>query len=176
MQAYLKQTKMKYSNILSLDTILRITHDFHKGGKVIGITHGAFDLFHPGHLYLLENAAKKCDFLVVGVESDEHVKSYKSYRRPIVDEDSRTKIVAGLSCVDAVFVNNMPFNSEAFTSIYKEMHADLVFRGNDFGYEDRARMQAERAGAKSISIKNRVHDPTTKIIFILSSWLMIGLL
>ncbi|MCA9381779.1 adenylyltransferase/cytidyltransferase family protein [Candidatus Dojkabacteria bacterium] len=155
---------MKYSNVLSLNTILRITHDFHKGGKVIGVTHGAFDLFHPGHLYLLEEAAKKCDFLVVGVESDEHVKSYKSYKRPIIDEKSRLQIISGIECVDAVFLNNLTFDSETFTSLYKEMHADLVISGNDFGYEDRLRMQAERAGAKAVSIKSRVHDPTTIII------------
>lgn len=52
-------------------------------GKVIGYTQGTYDMFHIGHLNLIKNAKRRCDYLIVGVNTDELVESYKN-KRPIV--------------------------------------------------------------------------------------------
>ena len=51
-------------------------------GKVIGYTQGTYDMFHIGHLNLIKNAKRRCDYLIVGVNTDELVESYKQ-KRPI---------------------------------------------------------------------------------------------
>lgn len=70
----------------------------------IGFTSGTFDLLHLGHLSYLQHTKHYCKILIVGVNSDHSVKSYKSPYRPIVPEQERIALVAGLECVDYVFL------------------------------------------------------------------------
>jgi len=63
-------------------------------------TYGVFDLLHPGHLALLEEAKSLGDCLIVGVLSDAAAESFK--RRPIMDERERMRMVGALKCVDKV--------------------------------------------------------------------------
>ena len=62
-----------------------------------------FDLFHIGHLNLLNNAKKYCDILIAGVNSDKLVKSYKN-KQPVIGEDERAEIVRNIKAVDKVFI------------------------------------------------------------------------
>lgn len=78
---------------LSVPTLKLLIDDIKKCGKTIGFTHGTFDLFHTGHLHLLKEASKTCDFLIVGVESDKNVAAYKGVERPVISEDDRQEIV-----------------------------------------------------------------------------------
>jgi len=72
--------------------------------KIIGFTSGAFDLIHAGHADYLEKAKAQCDVLIVGVNSDDSVRSYKGPDRPIVNEHQRIKLVAALASVDYAFL------------------------------------------------------------------------
>ena len=65
--------------------------------KKIGYTQGTFDMFHIGHLNLIRNAKKHCDYLIVGVNADDLVESYKN-KRPIVQLEERAEI--GTSALD----------------------------------------------------------------------------
>jgi glycerol-3-phosphate cytidylyltransferase len=65
----------------------------------IGFTQGVFDMFHIGHLNLLKNARKYCDYLIVGVNSDELVKKYKN-KSPIIPFNERIAIVDSIRYVD----------------------------------------------------------------------------
>ena len=100
--------RLKFSNLLYFNTSLKqtkfsfnqlrkITLDLKKKGKRIVMTHGAFDLFHRGHLDLIQKSSLKANFLIVGVESDENISNYKNILRPIIDEDSRVEIINELS-------------------------------------------------------------------------------
>ena len=63
--------------------------------KKIGYTQGTFDMFHIGHLNLIRNAKKHCDYLIVGVNADDLVESYKN-KRPIVPLEERAEIVRAI--------------------------------------------------------------------------------
>ena len=71
--------------------------------KKIGYTQGTFDMFHIGHLNLIRNAKKHCDYLIVGVNADDLVESYKN-KRPIVPLEERAEIVRAIRYVDEVIV------------------------------------------------------------------------
>lgn len=95
--------------------------------KVV-ITFGTFDLFHEGHLYLLERAKSLGDKLVVGVSSDSF-NFVKKQRYPVISEISRMKIVGALSCVDDVFLEE---SMELKQFYIKKYNASILAMGDDW--------------------------------------------
>ena len=73
--------------------------------KLIGYTQGTYDMFHIGHLNLIKNAKRRCDYLIVGVNSDELVESYK-HKRPIIPLEERAEIVRAIKYVDEVIITD----------------------------------------------------------------------
>ncbi|HET8880969.1 MAG TPA: adenylyltransferase/cytidyltransferase family protein [Solimonas sp.] len=92
------------------------------------LTFGTFDLFHIGHLRILERAAALGDELVVGVSSDELNFSKKGHY-PVYDEDERMAIVAALRCVSHVFRED---SLELKRRYLIEHRADLLVMGDDW--------------------------------------------
>lgn len=71
-------------------------------GLRVGVTSGCFDLLHFYHLHYLERCRARCDFLIVGVDSDDLLHHFKK-KRPTISEYHRTAMVGALRCVDAAF-------------------------------------------------------------------------
>lgn len=92
------------------------------------ITFGTFDVFHVGHLLLLERAAAMGDRLVVGVSTDALNRSKKN-RDPVYPEDQRLALVAALRCVDAVFLEH---SLELKADYIREHSADVLVMGDDW--------------------------------------------
>lgn len=67
----------------------------------VGYTQGVFDMFHIGHLNLLKNAKELCEYLIVGINSDDLVRNYK-HKSPVIPEEERAEIVRNIKCVDEV--------------------------------------------------------------------------
>jgi glycerol-3-phosphate cytidylyltransferase len=93
----------------------------------IGYTSGVFDLFHVGHLNLLQKAKANCDFLVVAVCSDNLTFDLKGYY-PVVEDVDRMRILSALSCVDRVVLKG---SSDEFLMV-KAVGANIVFKGSDW--------------------------------------------
>ena len=92
------------------------------------ITFGTFDVFHVGHINILENAAKLGSRLIVGVSSDA-LNYSKKKRNPIYSENDRMKIISSLKCVDDVFLEE----SLALKAEYiKRFNADVLVMGDDW--------------------------------------------
>ena len=92
------------SKIRTREEVVQLCREQRDAGKRIGLTSGAFDVLHAGHVEYLEHARTLVDVLVVAVNSDESVRSYKSPGRPINSETERAEVVAGLQAVDHAFV------------------------------------------------------------------------
>lgn len=94
---------------------------------VIGYTTGVFDMFHIGHLNILRRAKEQCDYLIVGVSTDELVESYK-HHRPTIPFEERKCIVESIRYVDKVVAQTSLSKIDA----WKELHFDVVFHGDDW--------------------------------------------
>lgn len=94
---------------------------------VIGYTTGVFDMFHIGHLNILRRAKKMCDYLIVGVSTDEVVESYK-HKKPVIPYEQRAAIVAAIKYVDEV-VPQTTMNKLEFLKI---RHFDVMFHGDEW--------------------------------------------
>jgi choline-phosphate cytidylyltransferase len=92
------------------------------------VTFGTFDVFHYGHLRVLERAAELGDRLLVGISSDE-LNASKKQRAPIYPLQERLAIVAGLKVVDGVFVEH---SLDLKRDYLLEHHADVLVMGDDW--------------------------------------------
>ena len=93
-----------------------------------GITFGTFDVFHYGHLRLLERARSLCDHLVVGISSDE-LNFSKKGRNPTYSFEERSRIVGALKCVDEVFKEE---SLELKADYIRQFNADILVMGDDW--------------------------------------------
>ncbi|GFI40464.1 adenylyltransferase/cytidyltransferase family protein [Thomasclavelia cocleata] len=93
----------------------------------IGYTTGVFDLFHIGHLNILKKAKEQCEFLIVGVTTDELCKKRKN-KVPIICEKERIEIVRAIKYVDKV-VEQVDMDKLA---MIKRYGVDVVFVGSDW--------------------------------------------
>ena len=94
---------------------------------IIGYTTGVFDLFHIGHLNVLRRAKEQCDYLIVGVSTDELCLSYK-HKKPIVPFEERKAIIEAIRYVDQVVPQ---FDRDKF-SAWKKLHFNRLFVGDDW--------------------------------------------
>ncbi len=93
----------------------------------IGYTTGVFDMFHIGHLNILKRAKEQCEYLIVGVSTDENVKSYKN-KTPIIKFEERCAIVEAIKYVDKV----VPQTSMNKMDALRELKFDVMFHGSDW--------------------------------------------
>jgi glycerol-3-phosphate cytidylyltransferase len=93
----------------------------------IGYTTGVFDLFHIGHLNILRSAKEQCEYLIVGVSTDELVQEYKN-KLPVIPYEERSAIVEAIDCVDEVVpqINRNKFES------WEKLKFDAMFVGDDW--------------------------------------------
>lgn len=94
---------------------------------VIGYTTGVFDLFHIGHLNILKRAKEMCDYLIVGVSTDELVKQYKN-KTPVICYEERVQIVEAIKYVDRV----VPQTHRDKFAAWQEHKFDRMFVGDDW--------------------------------------------
>jgi D-beta-D-heptose 7-phosphate kinase / D-beta-D-heptose 1-phosphate adenosyltransferase len=100
--------------------------------RKVGFTNGCFDILHTGHLSLLSQARAACDFLVVGLNSDESVRRLKGPARPINPEHNRALMLAALEMVDGVVV----FGEDTPLELITALKPDLLVKGADYRRED----------------------------------------
>ncbi len=93
----------------------------------VGYTQGVYDMFHIGHLNLINNAKQYCDYLIVGVNATELVESYK-HKTPVIGELERKTIVENIKAVDECILTYTLDKVE----MWKKLHFDAVFIGDDW--------------------------------------------
>jgi rfaE bifunctional protein nucleotidyltransferase chain/domain len=101
-------------------------------GGVVVATGGCFDLLHPGHVATLQAARQLGDCLIVCLNSDRSVRQLKGPDRPLVTQDDRARLVAALSCVDAVAV----FDETTPVALLSQLRPDVWVKGGDYYLDD----------------------------------------
>lgn len=93
----------------------------------VGYTTGVYDMFHIGHLNLLKRAKERCEYLIVGVSTDEVVQEYK-HKTPVIPFKDRIAIVEAIRFVDQV----IPQENMDKLAAWEQLHFDVIFHGDDW--------------------------------------------
>ena len=112
----------KLSNLIKKLILLR------KEGLRIGFTNGCFDLLHKGHLYSILEAKKRCDYLIMGLNSDSSLAKLKGSNRPIDNQLNRVLKLSKLNDVDAIIV----FYDDTPLKLIEDINPHILFKGIDY--------------------------------------------
>lgn len=114
--------------VINLNNLESILDYYRKEKKKIVFTNGCFDLLHIGHIRYLDEAATLADILIVGINTDESVRSLKGPTRPIQNENDRAEILASLKSVQhtILFTEETPYN------LIKKIKPDVLVKGGDW--------------------------------------------
>lgn len=135
--------------------------DAKRTGCRIVFTNGCYDLVHPGHTRLLEQARELGDVLILALNSDRSVCENKGPRRPIINEDERAEVAAALAAVDYVVLFDEPTPREIISRVLP----DVLVKGGDWGpNEIIGREETEAAGGRVVSIPVEPGYSTSSII------------
>ncbi len=131
-----------------------------RAGERVVFTNGCFDLLHPGHVRLLEQASEHGERLVVAVNSDRSVRGLKGPGRPVLPEGDRAAILASLACVDAVTV----FDEDTPHALLEVLLPDVLVKGADWAHWIAGREIVEAAGGQVFAIPFERGYSTTNIV------------
>ena len=120
--------KGRSHKILSVESAQRRLADARKRGRKIVFTNGCFDILHAGHLATLEGSKRLGDLLVVGLNSDTSVRGLKGNSRPVISQDNRASLLAGLACVDVVVI----FDTETPEELIRQLDPHVLVKGGDY--------------------------------------------
>jgi D-beta-D-heptose 7-phosphate kinase/D-beta-D-heptose 1-phosphate adenosyltransferase len=126
-------------------------------GKRIVFTNGCFDLLHVGHLRYLQQARALGDVLVLGLNTDASVRRLKGPSRPILPEDERAELLAGLACVDHVTLFDEPLPNDTLSALRPHLHV----KGGDYEAEQLPETPLVRALGGDVVIMPLVEGRST---------------
>ena len=146
--------------VLSLaETIVRFGPGKRNGKRVV-FTNGCFDLLHPGHLHTLEAARALGDVLIVGLNSDESVRTLKGAGRPAIPAEERAEILANLECVDAVLI----FDELTPQKVVAALLPDVLVKGGDWPGDQIVGREEEEAAGGGVALVEVVQGYSTSEI------------
>ena len=128
----------------------------------IGLLMGVFDMFHIGHLNLIRRAKERCEYLRIGVLSDELVAKYKN-KYPVIPLDERVEILEAIRYVDEVV--SIDDNPSRIME-WNRRHFDCFFSGDDYNgnsYWEWEREELRKLGADMEFFPYTQKQSTTRI-------------
>jgi len=147
--------------VVSQDELILHVAEHKRNGERVVFTNGCFDLLHPGHIRGFELARALGDVLVVAINSDSSVRFLKGNNRPIIPQDERAEILAGLQAVDYVAV----FDEITPREIIARVLPDVLVKGGDWGENEIVgREEVQAAGGRVVSIPLEPGYSTSAII------------
>ncbi len=123
--------KTPEEKILSRAEAAAFAQKLREAGKTLVFTNGCFDVLHAGHAYLLNEARKQGDALMLGLNSDQSVRRLKGESRPVNKEEDRALLLASLQAVDAVVV----FEEDTPEELISVIRPDILVKGGDYSKE-----------------------------------------
>lgn len=143
--------------VCSQNKAMEVVERWRRQGLTVGFTNGCFDLLHPGHVSLLQQARKACDRLVVGLNSDASVKRLKGETRPVQNEKARGTVLATLSPVDLVVV----FSEDTPLELIKALRPTVLVKGADYTVETVVGAKEVQSWGGQVVLANLVEGQST---------------
>jgi rfaE bifunctional protein nucleotidyltransferase chain/domain len=129
-------------------------------GKTVVFTNGCYDLLHPGHLRLLEQARGFGDVLILALNSDASVRRMKGPSRPIIAENDRAAMALALTAVDAVTL----FDEDTPRELIAAVLPDVLIKGADWSHFIAGREEVEAAGGRVLTVALEPGYSTTSLV------------
>ena len=129
-------------------------------GKTVVFTNGCYDLLHPGHIRLLEQARDLGDVLVLALNSDASVRRMKGPSRPMISESDRASMATALAAVDAVTL----FEEDTPRELIAAVLPDVLVKGADWSHFIAGREEVEAAGGRVLTVALEPGYSTTNIV------------
>jgi rfaE bifunctional protein nucleotidyltransferase chain/domain len=148
------------NKIKTQEELVGIANKLRKEGKKIVTLNGSFDILHPGHLHMIEEAKNQGDILIMALNSDSSIRKNKGPKRPINDQDFRTKMIAGLQNVDYVttFDETTPIN------FLEKIKPNIHVNGSEYGEKCIEADTVKKNGGRVYIVKLLKGYSTTGII------------
>jgi D-glycero-beta-D-manno-heptose 1-phosphate adenylyltransferase len=131
-----------------------------QAGKKVVFTNGCYDLLHPGHIRLLEQARSLGDVLILALNSDNSVQRLKGPTRPLLSESDRVAVAAGLAAVDAITI----FDEDTPRELIAAVLPDVLVKGADWAHWIAGREEVEAAGGQVMALALEPGYSTTGIV------------
>jgi rfaE bifunctional protein nucleotidyltransferase chain/domain len=128
--------------------------------KTVVFTNGCYDLLHPGHIRLLEQARSLGDVLILALNSDASTRRAKGPSRPLIAERERAELASALEAVDAVVL----FDEDTPRDLIASVLPDVLVKGADWSHFVAGREEVEAAGGKVLTIALEPGYSTTNIV------------
>ena len=139
--------------LLSPSEVILQRREWKRNGKRVVCVVGVFDLLHPGHIRLLEQARAQGDILVVAIQSDTHARGKKGAARPIMPAAERAEIVAAIEAVDVA----VELAEEALAAGFMEEFApDILVEGSSASSQKSVAKVPNPASAPRVAV---IHIP-----------------
>jgi D-beta-D-heptose 7-phosphate kinase/D-beta-D-heptose 1-phosphate adenosyltransferase len=142
------------------DELIAVRADWRRAGKKVVFTNGCYDLLHPGHVRLLEQARSLGDVLILALNSDDSVRRLKGPSRPLFSEQERAGVAGGLAAVDAITV----FDEDTPRELIAAVLPDVLVKGADWAHWIAGREEVEAAGGQVIALALEPGYSTTGIV------------
>jgi rfaE bifunctional protein nucleotidyltransferase chain/domain len=161
----LRYTGNEVVGLFSRDEILQQRRRWKDEGKTVVFTNGCYDLLHPGHVRLLEQARSLGDVLILALNSDASVRRAKGDTRPILPEGERAELAGALEAIDAVTL----FDEDTPRELIAEVLPDVLVKGADWSHFVAGREEVEAAGGRVVTLPLEPGYSTTNLVGILAS-------
>ena len=134
--------------ICTRDELLRLREEWRAQGKTVVFTNGCYDILHPGHIQLVEEARSLGDVLVVALNTDASTRRAKGPSRPVNSEADRAELMAALAAVDAVTL----FDEETPRELIAALLPNVLVKGADWSHFVAGREEVEAAGGRVMTL------------------------
>jgi rfaE bifunctional protein nucleotidyltransferase chain/domain len=131
-----------------------------ESGKTVVFTNGCYDLLHPGHVRLLEQARSLGDVLILALNTDSSVARLKGPTRPLISESDRSSVALSLEAVDAVIL----FDEDTPRELIAAVLPDVLIKGADWAHFIAGREEVEAAGGKVTTLPLEPGFSTTNML------------
>jgi len=129
-------------------------------GKTVVFTNGCYDILHPGHVRLLEQAKSLGDILILALNTDSSVRRLKGPDRPLVPENERVAMAMFLEAVDVVTT----FDEDTPRELIAQLLPDILVKGADWAHFIAGREEVEAAGGRVLTLPLEAGLSTTGIV------------